>query len=146
MARPTYNGLPVALKRSIHIVALAALLTGVAWVALHFTVQGWIDEKISRPTEVVLLKIHGAASMLALVALGTLLSTHILPALKNPPNRRAGIALLAIIAGLVLTGWGLYYLGDENLRGWASDFHIAAGMATAAIFIHHIRYRKRSPN
>ena len=50
MARPTYNGLPVALKRSIHIVALAALLTGVAWVALHFTVQGWIDEKISRPT------------------------------------------------------------------------------------------------
>ena len=146
MASPAYSALPGALKRSIHLVALAVLLTGIVWVALHFAAPGWIDEEISRRIQVVLLKIHGAAAMLALVALGTLLSTHILPALVNPQNRGAGITLLSCIATLALTGWGLYYLGDENLRNWTSDIHIAVGAACAAAFIHHIRYRKRSAN
>ena len=146
MPGPTYSALPGALKRLIHFVALAALLTGIAWMALHFASQGWIDEELSRRAQVYLLKIHGAAAMLALVALGMLLSTHILPALKNPPNRGAGIALLMGIASLTLTGWGLYYLGDEKLRGWTSDIHIAVGLAAVAVFTYHIRYRKRAAN
>ena len=146
MARSAYSALPLALKRSLHCVALAALLTGIAWAALHFATQGWIDEEISRRTQVVLLEVHGAAAMLALIALGVLLSTHILPALKNPENRKVGITLLASTATLALTGWGLYYLGDENLRAWTSNIHIAVGMAAAAAFIWHIRYRERGVN
>lgn len=146
MTRSAYSALPPARKRSIHVVAFAALLTGIAWAALHFAAPGWIDEEISRRTQVVLLKIHGGAAMLALIALGVLLATHILPALKNPENRKAGITLLAGTATLALTGWGLYYLGDESLRVWTSNIHIAVGMAAAAAFIWHIRYRKRGAN
>ena len=89
-----------------------------------------------------MLMLHGAAAMLALVALGVLLSAHVLPGLDTPRNRRAGIGLLAGIAALAVTGWGLYYLGEDVLRGWASDLHIAAGVAATMAFVRHARYRK----
>ena len=143
MACSPYSTLPDALKRSIHIVALAVLLTGIAWIALRFAPGSWIDEAPSRHLQAQLLKFHGAAAMLALIAFGTLLIAHILPALKNPQNRAAGITLLACAGILALTGWGLYYIGNEDLRGWASDVHIAIGAAAALAFIWHVRYRKR---
>jgi hypothetical protein len=143
MAQAPYSTLPDALKRSIHFVAVAVLLTGVVWLALHFAPNNWIDETPSRHLQAQLLKLHGAAAMLALIALGTLLIAHILPALKNPQNRVAGITLLACAGILAITGWGLYYIGDEDLRGWASDVHIAIGAAAALTFIWHLRYRKR---
>lgn len=143
MARSPYSTLPDALKRSIHFVALAVLLTGIAWLALHFAPNGWIDEARSLHLQTESLKLHGAAAMLSLIAIGTLLIAHILPGLKNPQNRAAGILLLACAAILALTGWGLYYLGDEDLRSWTSNVHIAIGVAAAIAFIWHVRYRKR---
>jgi len=143
MAPSRYSTLPDALKRSTHFVALAVLLTGIAWLALHFAPNSWIEEERSRHLQAQSLKLHGAAAMLSLIAIGTLLIGHILPGLKNPQNRAAGIALLACAGTLALTGWGLYYLGDEDLRGWASDVHIAIGVVAALAFIWHVRYRKR---
>lgn len=143
MARSPYGTLPIALKRSIHVVALVVLLTGVAWIALHVAPRNWLDETHSRHLQAQLLKLHGAAAMLALIAFGALLAAHVLPALERPQNRHAGIALLACAGILTLTGWGLYYVGGEDLRGWASDLHIAIGVAAALVFAWHVRYRKR---
>lgn len=142
MTRRTYGALPGALKRCIQAVALATLLSGIAWLALRYAARGWIGEVFLRSGESWLLKFHGAAAMLALVALGALLSTHILPGLETPHNRTAGIVLLTGTAMLGATGWGLYYLGNESLRSWTSALHIAVGLAAAAAFVHHIRYRK----
>jgi branched-subunit amino acid transport protein len=143
MARSPYSTLPDALKRSIHFVALAVLLTGIVWLALRFAPGNWIDDASSRHLQAQLLKFHGAAAMLALIALGTLLIAHIVPGLKNPQNRVAGITLLACAGTLVLTGWGLYYVGDDELRRWASNIHIAIGAAVTFSFIWHVRFRKR---
>jgi len=144
MAYRSYSALPDLLKRSVHAIALATLLSGIAWLALKYAAPGRITEEIGRRAQTSLLKIHGAAAMLALVALGALLSAHILPGLGTPQNRRAGITLLTGTVTLALTGWCLYYLGDESLRAWASDIHIAIGIAVTAAFVYHIGYRKRS--
>jgi hypothetical protein len=143
MASHSYSTLPKALKRSIHFVALAVLTTGIIWVALRAVPDDWISGAQSRHFQAQLLKLHGATAMLALIAFGALLVAHILPALKSPPNRAAGISLLSCAGSLALTGWGLYYIGEEELRGWASDLHIVIGVSATLIFAWHVSYRIR---
>jgi uncharacterized membrane protein len=143
VARSLYSTLPRALKRPVYAVALAVLVTGVAWIALHAAPRNFLDQALSRQLQSQLLKLHGAAAMLALISFGGLLAAHVLPALKRPENRNAGITLLACAGILTLTGWGLYYVGDEELRGWASDLHVVIGVAAPLICAWHLSYRKR---
>ena len=59
-------------------------------------------------------------------------------------NRATGIVMLASNVVLVVTAFGLYYLASEILRPWASDLHIAFGLALPLLFLAHIKTgRKR---
>ncbi len=136
--------LPPALRGPIHAVAAVVLASGLAWLALHSAPERWVAAGASLALQAQLLKLHGAAAMLALVGLGAVLASHALPALRRPRNRVAGILLLSAVAALALTGWCLYYVGDEDLRAWASDGHIAIGAAAALLFLWHAgRAKKR---
>jgi 4-amino-4-deoxy-L-arabinose transferase-like glycosyltransferase len=46
-------------------------------------------------------------------------------------------------AVLILTAFGLYYLGAETLRPWASDVHIVAGFALPVLIALHIWLGRR---
>jgi hypothetical protein len=50
---------------------------------------------------------------------------------------------------LIVTAFGLYYLGSDMARPWISDVHIVAGLALPAVLIFHVwlgrrQIRKRS--
>ncbi len=47
-------------------------------------------------------------------------------------------------AVLVLTAFGLYYLGSESLRQWASWLHVGVGAVLPALFLVHILVGRRS--
>ncbi len=52
--------------------------------------------------------------------------------------------MLAFNTVLIATAFGLYYLGSEVIRPWASDLHIAFGLAMPLLFLAHIKTgRKR---
>jgi hypothetical protein len=53
-------------------------------------------------------------------------------------NRISGVALIAIVIALTLTGYGLYYASGDRLRQWVSVIHWGIGLAAAAILIWHI--------
>ena len=101
-------------------------------------------DELPHPAEPWSLKLHGAAAMAILIILGTLLPTHVRFAWHARRNRPNGIALLAFFVLLVVTGYGLYYLGDERLRSWTSWLHLGIGIALPAMIILHIWSGRRS--
>ena len=132
-------------ERCIHVALATVFATGIAWLILHYGVNrsagledGW------RIAESWSLKLHGAAAMAMLVALGSLIAAHVPEAWARKLNRRSGIAMLSAVGLLVATGWLLYYTSGELTRAWASAAHIAAGLAGPLILLWHLAHRRAS--
>ena len=90
------------------------------------------------------MKIHGAAAMAILVLLGMLLTRHVRFAWHGRRNRGNGSLFLGTFALLTITGYGLYYAGDETLRAWTSWIHLAVGLGLPLFLIFHIWLGKRT--
>ncbi|MGH8163530.1 MAG: hypothetical protein ACREP1_04265, partial [Rhodanobacteraceae bacterium] len=109
-----------------------------AWAWLHHFATSPNDYGGATPAEGWMLKAHGAAAMLTLVLIGTLLPMHVKFAWRAGRNLRTGLSLLSLFGFLVLTGYWLYYIGGERLRAWTSAAHLWAGLALPLIMLLHI--------
>ncbi len=89
----------------------------------------------------VLLKFHGAAAMAFLVVFGTLIPTHIKKGIAAKKNRISGGLLIGFFSALIVTGYLLYYAGNEDVRAFSSQFHIYLGLASVVILVPHVLYR-----
>jgi len=118
-------------------VSAAVFLTGAAWAWLHYFA---VPDKFgsTNPAETWLLKAHGAAAMLVLILLGTLLPLHMKFALRAGRNLRTGLTLFGVFSFLSVTGYGLYYAGDEHLRAGTSAAHLWVGLSLPVIMSLHI--------
>jgi len=81
--------------------------------------------------------------MAFLVALGILIPTHVKRAWQARRNRANGFILVAVIAMLIVTGYGLYYFGDDRWRSAASSIHLALGLASPMLLVLHIWQGRR---
>jgi hypothetical protein len=90
------------------------------------------------PLEVWLLRLHGAAAMLVLVVLGSLLPVHVRRGWHQRRNLLAGSLLAAIALLLIGSGYALYYFGGEELRPWISAFHWIIGLGALPLLVWHI--------
>ncbi|MBW8781930.1 MAG: DUF4405 domain-containing protein [Verrucomicrobia bacterium] len=115
-------------------------LSGALWWILHrwFPVQTEFGSQ-ENPLNSWLLRLHGAAAMIALVVLGSLLPNHVRAAWRAHRNRFSGGGMIALSAALTLTGYGLYYAAGETLRLAASLSHLGLGLAFPGVLIWHIR-------
>jgi len=90
-----------------------------------------------------LLMVHGGAAMVTLLLLGALIPVHLLRAWRSRRNRVSGLIMATLNAALIVTAFGLYYLGSETLRPWMSLTHIAAGFSLSLLFPIHIFLGRR---
>lgn len=113
--------------------------TGAGWLVLHYRYPV-VDEFGARPhpAEKFLLQGHGAAAMGWLLILGALLQHHVRVGLRHRRRLVSGLSLLGLNAILIVTGYGLYYAGDERLRAWASWSHSVVGGAVVLAFALHL--------
>ena len=92
-----------------------------------------------------LLMLHGGTAMAALLLLGALFPLHMQRSWRARKNRISGLTMITFNAILIVTAFGLYYLGSEMLRPWISDVHIAVGLALPLLlFVHVILGRRGS--
>ena len=120
--------------------ATAALaVSGIIWLVLHYflAVPGEYGPQI-HPLEPWMLRLHGAAAMAGLIIYGSLLPVHIRRAWSIRRNIVLGIGLVAIMLLLTITGYLLYYSGDENTRPVISAVHWILGLAVPALLAWHI--------
>jgi hypothetical protein len=144
------NELGILQRRTLYGVGALLLASGLAWAVLHyFPAQIGIDERSAAAGGALLMKVHGAAAMLALILLGTLLAHHVGAGWRSGQNRVSGSGIAAINGLLVVTGYLLYYAGDEGLRQGVSWLHLAAGAILPAVLWRHahrvmrLRIRRR---
>lgn len=114
--------------------------TGAAWFAidaLQETPGAWAE------MTTILLMVHGGAAMALLLFFGVLFTEHVLPSWRFGRNRASGTIMLALNAILILTAFGLYYLGSERLRRWTSDLHFGLGLALPVLLLLHVVLGRR---
>jgi hypothetical protein len=113
-------------------------LSGAAWLLLHYygQVQGEFGPE-TNPLEPWFLRIHGLVLIPALLGFGGLFVVHMPKGWKNRYQRNLGIALTAVFVILIVSGYMLYYVGDEGLRDWTSIIHWVLGLGAPVLFIWH---------
>ncbi len=122
-------------------VFVVLLLTGAAWLVADWQKD---TDDVWQQASANLLMIHGGAAMLALMALGALIPLHLLRAWRARKNLVSGITVASVNAVLILTAFGLYYLGSETVRPWMSWIHIIAGFCLALMLPLHILLGRRA--
>lgn len=134
--------LSFSFRYAIYAVFTVLALTGAGWLVADWQKDLSSDE-IWQQSIAYLLMIHGGTAMVALLLLGALVPVHLMRAWRSRKNRISGSAMVTFNAILILTAFGLYYLGSETLRPWMSWIHLAAGFALALLFPFHIYLGRR---
>ena len=117
-------------------------LTGAGRLAADWQKEISSDE-IWQQIAAYLLMVHGGAAMVTLLLLGALIPVHLLRAWRATKNRVSGSVMATFNAVLIVTSFGLYYLGSETVRPWMSWIHIAAGFSLSLFFPVHIFLGRR---
>jgi hypothetical protein len=129
-------------RYAVYAVVAFLTLTGAVWFVADRQKDLSTDE-IWQQIAANMLMLHGGAAMLALLLLGALIPVHVLRAWRARKNRISGSLMATLNAALILTAFGLYYLGSETLRPWISWTHIAAGLVLALWLPLHIWLGRR---
>jgi hypothetical protein len=124
-------------KIAFYIVLAVVFASGALWAWLHYFAPANNEFGTSR-TQAWILTIHGLFAAMSLLLVGSLLPLHVKFAWRARRNRINGIFFVSIVALLILTGYGLYYIGNERLRACTSWIHLLVGLAFPILLVLHI--------
>jgi hypothetical protein len=118
-------------------------LTGAVWLVAD-RLKDSADSEFWQRTAATLLMLHGGGAMVTLLMLGALVPAHMRYGWRADKNLVTGITMCAANILLIVTAFGLYYLGSETVRPWMSDVHTAFGLAAPALLVGHIWWGRRT--
>lgn len=119
---------------------LLLLLAGSGlWAAIPVLAERFEQDVYLNAPMGLLMQLHGAAAMLFVLGLGALLPMHVRMGLLRQKNHGSGIALLGLNLLLLISAWGLYYLGGETTRRLASDTHLISAVLLLLNLGQHLR-------
>jgi len=134
------NRLGAVQRRLFYATIVVLLASGACWALIHYL---GLRPYLSEP---LLMKVHGAAAMAALILIGGLLPAHVASGWALRQNRSSGALMLAACGLLTVTGYFLYYLGGETAREASSYVHLALGLALPfALGAHLVANPSRQP-
>lgn len=140
---------PIRLSRarrlSVYLVALGLWGSGATWVLLRYAFQrqGPFGAE-PHPLQPWALKVHGAFAFATLWLLGALWAAHLVNGWRAGRRRFSGAVLFGLAVLLIVTGWLLYYAGDDDLRGVVAIVHWAVGLGAPLAFVLHRFARERA--
>jgi hypothetical protein len=131
----------------VSVVALGIWASGAGWLVAHYFMRVHTDFGFeTNPAEPWLLAIHGAFAFASLFALGLLWGVHVVNGWTARRRRMSGGILLGTVAFLAVTGYLLYYAGDDGLRSVTAIAHWAVGLGAIGLFLGHRFRRRRAPS
>lgn len=135
-------------RLTVSVVAGGLWLTGAAWLLLHyFLMQEGPFGAMPHPAEFWILAAHGAFGFASLYVFGLLWNAHIPAGWRSLRKRRSGGLMFVLLGFLVLSGYLLYYVGDETLSPVLRFAHWGLGlMAPIPFLIHRFTGDKRNPS
>lgn len=143
-----HHGLPPWQRATLSLSGAALLLTGIAWLAVHYLAGAGAGE-LPHPLEAWAMKLHGLAAFVGLFMLGALAGAHIPQGWRMSGRHRwaqqrgTGTALIAAGVLLAITGYLLYYFAPETVRPALGWVHAAVGLVMAVVLPVHRRQKSR---
>lgn len=134
--------LPRTQRRVLYAILALLFVSGAVWAWLQYLASP-VDEVVGQ-WKTWSLQLHGAAAMAALVVIGMLLGTHVKSAWRANRNPLNGVLLLTVLGILTVTGYALYYAGNELLRTWSSWIHLGIGLLLPIALLIHIVVGRKS--
>ncbi|HEV2650728.1 MAG TPA: hypothetical protein VGU69_05690 [Rhizomicrobium sp.] len=140
---------PVKLSRTrraiVYLAGAGLWVTGAAWLVLHyFCVRKTDFGPQPHPLEYWSRAAHGLFGFFSLWVLGLLWAAHIVGGWQSTRRRITGLATAAVLGALIVSGYLLYYVGDDRLLAWTSLIHWAIGLSLPVVFLaHRIRMTAR---
>jgi cation transport ATPase len=131
------------LRAALYALMTVLFVTGVAWLVVD-RLRDSSGPQTGQAVAASLLMLHGGTAMLVLLVLGAIIPLHVRGAWRSRRNRATGVVMLASNAVLIVTAFGLYYLGSETLRHWTSALHVAVGLGIPILLTFHVLLGKRS--
>jgi hypothetical protein len=129
---------------TLYIVGIGVWLSGGLWLLFHyFLVKQGEFGPVASPLEPWWLKLHGAFAFAAVWMFGLLWGAHIAKLWPSKRRRWSGGMLTAVFVLLILSGYLLYYVGDDRIRPLISALHWGIGLACPIFFAWH-RLKRRS--
>ena len=120
-------------------------ISGALWLAAD-SLKDAPDGERWQAISANLLMVHGGAAMVTLMLFGAMVPIHLLRAWRAKRNRWTGSVMAVLNAILIITAFGLYYLGGEEVRPWMSNIHLGTGFSLPLLlFIHILRGRRARP-
>lgn len=123
---------------------LLSWVTGVTF----FILNRWVEiegefglEK--HPVQATFLKVHGAAAFLMMISYGYLLATHVPAGYRSRRQRILGLSLVSAQGFLIVTAYGLYYVGGADFRAFIGYAHASVGFIFPFLLVMHIISGKR---
>jgi hypothetical protein len=122
----------------LYIVGAGVWLTGGLWLLFHYFLvkQGEVGPT-TNPLEPWWLKLHGAFGFAAVWMFGLLWGIHIAKLWPHKRKRWSGAVLTGVFALLILSGYLLYYVGDDRFRPVISALHWVVGLACPIFWVCH---------
>jgi hypothetical protein len=130
-------------RYAIYAAFAVLFVTGAVWLVAD-RLKDSADGEFWQGTAATLLMLHGGGAMITLMMLGALVPVHLRYGWRRGANLVTGIVMSAVNAVLIVTAFGLYYLGSETLRPAMSDVHTALGLAIPALLVAHIWWGRRT--
>jgi hypothetical protein len=115
--------------------------TGIIWLVADQLKEESGD--LWQQTAAYALMVHGGMTMVTLMFLGALVPSHIQRAWRAKKNRTTGIVSVIVYGLLIITAFGLYYLGSEAVRPWLSFVHVTVGLAVPVLLAVHVLVGRR---
>ena len=132
-------------RLGVYVIGLGVWLSGTLWLLFHyFAVQTGPFGPEPHPLESWWLKLHGAFAFATLWIFGLLWGVHLVKGWSAGQRRWSGGLLVGALLWFVISGYLLYYVGDDDVRAVLSVLHWASGLAAPALFLVH-RFQ-RSPS
>jgi len=129
---------------ALYIIGSGIWLTGGVWLLFHyFLVKQGEFGPTTNPFEPWWLKLHGAFAFAGVWLFGLLWGIHIAKLWPGKRKRWSGGILTAVFFVLILSGYLLYYVGDDRIRPLISAVHWGIGLACPIFFVWH-RLKRRT--
>jgi hypothetical protein len=122
-----------------HGLIVILFVSGAVWAWIqHQDNSGQLSQGL-RQLKPLLLAVHGLSVVPFVFVLGMLFINHVRRAWAAGHNRKNGLLVIVLMAFLSLSGYVLYYLGNEEWREAASRIHLWLGIAMPLLLLWHIR-------
>jgi hypothetical protein len=140
-----HRGMASGQRGWVYLIMGALWLSGCIWLCLDqfFTVRGPFG-KTPHPWQAPLVLLHGVIAISSMYLLGWISARHATHSWIRRQRRISGGVLSSFLTVLIVSGFALFFVSDDQWQRIAAVIHEVSGLALTPIAIQHWFLRQRN--